>query len=93
MYLSLNDNTVGWYNVAGGTLTGTGWRMPAGTDVLPIPNTGRMLLRTTRCVLPASLVNLNLMIYVHFDASGTTAGSASATVKVNYVRAFRALTA
>ena len=93
LYLMLYDNTVGWYGYAGSTSTGTGWRIPAATDVAPVPNNGRVLLRTTRCVLPANLVNLDLQLGIGFDASGTTAGSAAATVKVNYMGVFRALTA
>ena len=91
--LMLFDNTVGWYGYAGGTSTGTGWRVPSATDVAPVPNNGRVLLRTTRCVLPTNLSVLNLQLSIGFDASGTAAGSAAATVKVNYVGVFRALTA
>ena len=91
--LTLYDSTIGWYQYAGATSTGTGWRMPTSTDVLPIPNSGRLLLRTTRALLPANLVNFNLVLAINFDASGTTAGSAAATVKLNYIGAFRALAA
>ena len=93
LFLMLYDNTIGWYNHAGGITTGTGWRVPGAADVVQVPNNGRVLLRTTRCVLPANLTVFNLQLGIGFDASGTPAGSAAGTVKVNYMGVFRALAA
>ena len=53
--LMLADPSIGWYAYGGGTDTGAAARLPTAADVFPLPNNGRLLLRTTRLALPANL--------------------------------------
>jgi hypothetical protein len=82
--------TSGLVNYAGNHNNGVGVRTAGfAGDVIAIPNNGRMLLRTTPMVLPTNLNLFNVGLFIVFDASGA-AGSATATVKVNYMAVRRA---
>jgi hypothetical protein len=76
--------------LSGQNTAGTGWHLPASTgEMLPWPNGGKLLLRTQPMVLAPNLSNMTLLLQVGFDASGA-AGSATGTIKVNYVALRRA---
>lgn len=68
-----------------GTLGGTGMQMMASSgEMLAIPNSGKLSLRTQPMILPPNLVDFTILIRWIFDTSGG-AGSATATNKINYV--------
>ena len=63
--------------------------MNSAGEMLAIPNGGKFLLRAQSMLLPAGETTLSGNIYIGFDASGG-AGSATGTVRVNYVALRRA---
>jgi hypothetical protein len=76
--------------VTGPNTGGTGYHLPASTgEMLAWPNGGKLLLRTQPMLLAPSLSTMTLLLQVGFDASGA-AGSATGTIKVNYVALRRA---
>ena len=69
---------------------GVGWHLPGSAgEMLPWPNGGKLLLRTQPMTLAPSLASMTLLLQVGFDASGA-AGTATATIKINYVALRRA---
>ena len=60
----------------------------ANGDVMALPNNGKLRLVTTPMVLPTNIVNVSLLLNFGFDASGA-AGSATATIKLNYIGLFK----
>ena len=69
---------------------GTGWHLPASSgEMLAWPNGGKLLLRSQPVLLAPSLASMTLLLQVGFDASGA-AGTAAATIKINYVALRRA---
>lgn len=57
--------------------------MASSGEMLPIPNGGKLYLRTQPMVLPSNMANVSLFLVMGFNASGG-AGSATGTVKINW---------
>jgi lysophospholipase L1-like esterase len=87
------QNVVGDTNMIVNTGTaagGAGYELvPSSGDPLVWPNSGKILLRSGVIIPPPNTVNFETQILFGFNASGG-AGSATATVKINYLRLAKA---
>ncbi|MDX2027721.1 MAG: SGNH/GDSL hydrolase family protein [Alphaproteobacteria bacterium] len=85
--LDRNISAATLWNEAGYVTTqGTGINvnmMSSSGEMLPIPNSGKIYLRTQPMILPSNMANVSLFLVMGFNASGG-AGSATGTVKVNW---------
>ena len=87
LYISLFDSsTYGWNFQSGPTDTGVGQHLlNSSGEMIAWPNGGKITLRTQSAVMPVTNTsNLALTLFANFDASGA-AGSATATIKLNYL--------
>lgn len=83
--IELFDSVTSWNNWDGCTQTGVGAHfLQSSGEMISLPNSGKLYLRTQPMLLPANLTNFCCNLIFGFDCSGG-AGSALATVKINHL--------
>jgi lysophospholipase L1-like esterase len=91
--IELFDSVTAWNNWDGNNQTGVGEHfLQSSGEMMSLPNSGKIYLRTQPMVLPANLSNLCFNLIFGFDCSGG-AGSATASVKINHVAMRKAFVA